>query len=112
MSSVVTQTLKTNSSQEAFAKAMEGRIVAISRAHSVLTQTGGGSGASLRELLTTELAPFDQGGQSVSITGGDLILTSRAGLSLAMAFHELASNAAKYGALSPSDTKNFRPLTT
>jgi two-component system, chemotaxis family, CheB/CheR fusion protein len=100
VSSVVTQTLKTTASHEALAKAMEGRIVAISRAHSALTQTSGGSGASLRDLVTTELAPFDRGGQSVSITGADLIVTPKAGLSLAMAFHELASNAAKYGALS------------
>jgi two-component system CheB/CheR fusion protein len=100
VSSVITQTLKTSSSPAAFARAMEGRIVAISRAHSVLTRTGGGDGASLRELLTTELAPYDRGGQSLSITGVDLVVTPRAGLSLAMAFHELASNAAKYGALS------------
>ena len=51
VSSVVTQTLKTTASHDAFAKSMEGRIVAISRAHSALTQTGGGTGASLRELV-------------------------------------------------------------
>ena len=100
VSSVITRTLKTSSSPAAFATAMEGRIVAITRAHSVLTQTGSGSGASLRELLDTELAPYDREGQSLSITGPDIVVTPKAGLSLAMVFHELASNAAKYGALS------------
>jgi two-component system, chemotaxis family, CheB/CheR fusion protein len=64
------------------------------------SQAGGGDGASLRQLLTTELAPYDRNGQSLSITGADIVITPRAGLSLAMAFHELTSNAAKYGALS------------
>jgi two-component system, chemotaxis family, CheB/CheR fusion protein len=100
VSSVITRTLKTSSSPAAFASAMEGRIVAITRAHGVLTQTGGEGGASLRELLVTELAPYDRGSQSLSITGVDIVFTPRAGLSLAMVFHELASNAAKYGALS------------
>jgi two-component system, chemotaxis family, CheB/CheR fusion protein len=100
VSSVIRQTLKTNSSPAVFAKAMEGRIVAISRAHSALTQTGREAGASLRELLTTKLAPYGQGSHPLSVTGVDLVMTPRAGLSLAMAFHELASNAAKYGALS------------
>jgi two-component system CheB/CheR fusion protein len=100
VSSVITRTLKTSSSPAAFAVAIEGRIAGITRAHSVLTQTGGGGGASLRELLATELAPYDRGGKSLLITGVDIVVTPRAGLSLAMAFHELASNAAKYGALS------------
>jgi two-component system, chemotaxis family, CheB/CheR fusion protein len=100
VSSVITRTLKTSSSPAAFAMAIERRIAGITRAHSVLTQTRGGGGASLRELLATELAPYDRGGKSLSITGVDIVVTPRAGLSLAMAFHELASNAAKYGALS------------
>jgi two-component system, chemotaxis family, CheB/CheR fusion protein len=100
VSSVITQTLKTSASPEAFAIAIEARIVAISRAHGVLTQPGREVRASLRELLTTELAPYDRNGQTLSITGADLLVTPRTGLSLAMAFHELASNAAKYGALS------------
>jgi two-component system CheB/CheR fusion protein len=100
VSSVIAQTLQNSPTPAAFARAMEGRISAIARAHSVLTQMGQGDGASLRDLLATELAPYDGGPQSISITGIDITLTPRAGLSLALAFHELASNAAKYGALS------------
>jgi two-component system CheB/CheR fusion protein len=100
VSAVITQTLKNSPTPAVFARAMEGRVAAITRAHSVLTRRGGHAAASLRDLLATELAPYDQGAHSVSITGVDIALTPRAGLSLAMAFHELASNAAKYGALS------------
>jgi two-component system, chemotaxis family, CheB/CheR fusion protein len=100
VSAVITQTLKNSPSPELFGEAMEGRIAAITRAHSILTQSGGHGGASLRDLLATELAPYDRGANSVSINGVDIALTPRAGLALAMAFHELASNAVKYGALS------------
>ena len=100
VSAVITQTLKNSPTPAVFARAMEGRVAAIARAHSVLTRRGGHAAASLRDLLATELAPYDQGANSVSITGVDIALTPRAGLSLALAFHELASNAAKYGALS------------
>jgi two-component system CheB/CheR fusion protein len=100
VSSVITRTLKTSSTPAAFATAMEGRIAAITAAHSVLTQSRGRGGASLRELLSTELAPYDRGDQSFTIAGVDIAVTPKAGLSLAMAFHELASNAVKYGSLS------------
>jgi two-component system CheB/CheR fusion protein len=81
---------------------MEGRIAAIARAHSLLTQKSGRGEASLRDLITTELAPYDSGGGNLVInrTGADVALTPKSGLALAMAIHELASNAAKYGALS------------
>jgi two-component system, chemotaxis family, CheB/CheR fusion protein len=99
VSSVVTQSLESSAIPAAFATAIEGRIAAISRAQNMLTQSGGGP-ASLRELLTAELAPYDRGGQSLSIAGADVGISPKAGLALAMVFHELASNAAKYGALS------------
>jgi anti-sigma regulatory factor (Ser/Thr protein kinase) len=55
---------------------------------------------SLYAVVATELAPYDRGEGNVVVTGPDVALTPKAGLSLAMAVHELASNAAKYGALS------------
>jgi two-component system CheB/CheR fusion protein len=87
--------------QEAFAATIEGRITAITRAHSLLTAHGAASVGTLRDIIETELAPYR--GRNLRIEGPDVVLTPKAGLSIAMAIHELASNAVKYGSL--SDTK-------
>jgi two-component system, chemotaxis family, CheB/CheR fusion protein len=99
ISSVITQTLKTSATPGAFAADIEGRIAAIARAHSRLTDDGRGA-ASLQELVVTELAPFNRATSNITIEGPLVALTPKAGLAFAMAIHELASNAAKYGALS------------
>jgi two-component system CheB/CheR fusion protein len=96
---VVTQTLKTNSASEGLADAIEGRVAAIARAHSTLTEHGGRATVSLHGLVVTELEPY-RGGHDISVEGVDITLKPGPGLSLSMAIHELTSNAAKYGALS------------
>ena len=96
---MITQTLKTSATPGAFAADIEGRIAAIARAHSRLTDDGRGA-ASLQELIVTELAPYKRAIANIAIEGPSVALTPKAGLALAMAIHELASNAAKYGALS------------
>lgn len=98
VSSVVNQTLKAGGPPETARAEIEGRIQAISRAHSLLTDFGGIDG-SLRDLVTTELSPYAQR-SNVTTAGDDVVLTSRANLSIALAIHELATNSAKYGALS------------
>jgi two-component sensor histidine kinase len=57
-----------------------------------------GRGASLRAILTTELKPY--GLARISIEGPDIILSPTLALTMALIVHELATNAAKYGALS------------
>ncbi len=99
VSAVVTQTLNTSQTPEAFAAEIQGRIGAIAKAHSLLTQSGHGE-LRLQALIETELAPYDRGTGNVIIEGRGVSLTPKAGLALAMAVHELASNAAKYGSLS------------
>ena len=98
VSSVVTQTLKTGGTIEVVRVEIEGRIQAISRAHALLTELGGVEG-SLRELLATELRPYE-GRSNVTVSGDDVVFSSNANLSMALAIHELATNSAKYGALS------------
>jgi two-component sensor histidine kinase len=57
--------------------------------------------AALRELLSASIAPYVVGGtERVILRGDEVVLRPRAVLTLAMAFHELTTNAAKYGALS------------
>jgi two-component system CheB/CheR fusion protein len=100
VASVVSQTLKTSLTPAAFAAAIDRRIAAIARAHSMLNNQGDGGQTSLQDLVTTELEPYNRNDYNISVDGVAVALTPRAGLSLALAIHELASNAAKYGALS------------
>ena len=98
VSSVVTQTLKTDGSARSAGVEIEGRIQAISRAHGLLTELGGVEG-SLAKLVATELKPFKHR-TNVTTAGDDVVLTSQANLSVALAVHELATNSVKYGSLS------------
>jgi PAS domain S-box-containing protein len=83
-----------------FVTAVEGRIQALARAHSLLSESRW-RGANIAELVQEELAPyrsphFDR----IRISGKSLSLEPSAAQALALALHELATNAAKYGALS------------
>lgn len=98
VSSIVGQTLKASPSPEIFAETIQGRIAAITRAHNLLTDRGAPGAGTLRHLVNTELEAYR--GRALLIEGPDVVLKPKAGLSLAMAIHELASNAAKYGSLS------------
>jgi PAS domain S-box-containing protein len=78
---------------------VEGRIRALSRAHTILSQSRW-QGANLRGLIDEELAPFMLSGNTVDIEGPDALLNPASAQTIALALHELATNAAKYGALS------------
>ncbi len=104
VTSVIAQTLRTTATPAAFAVEVNGRVQAIAKAHSLLTQSGQGE-VSLRAILDTELAPYGSSDGRVTIQGLDIALTPRAGLALAMALHELTSNSVKYGALSVDSGK-------
>lgn len=83
-------------------RAFEQRLVALSNAHTLLTRTNWEK-ADLGELVAQALLPFKDNGTHADrfrIGGEAVILTPQTALALAMALHELASNAVKYGALS------------
>jgi len=98
--SLATQTARGAPTPQAFRERFEGRLIALSKAHDQLTVHHWES-ADLRELLSGSLAPYaGTGPERVVLRGEDLVLRPRAVLTLAMAVHELTTNAAKYGALS------------
>lgn len=85
---------------EALRTVLTGRITALGRAHKLLSEARW-SGADLRRLVEEELLAFSLGEAGrISICGEDVALSPTAAQTLAMALHELATNAAKYGALS------------
>ena len=98
--SLATQTARGTSSPEAFRQAFEGRLIALSQAHDQLTRRHWKS-ADLRDLVTAATSPYlARPHDQITIEGERVIVPPRAGLTLALAFHELTTNAAKYGALS------------
>jgi two-component sensor histidine kinase len=84
---------------EGLKQALEGRIQALANAHALFVQSRW-SGADLRSLVTQALSPYQDEGARVRIDGPDLLLKPDTAQTIAVSVHELATNAAKYGALS------------
>jgi two-component sensor histidine kinase/HAMP domain-containing protein len=83
-----------------FSAAVEGRIQALARAHSLLSDSRW-RGAGIADLVKGELAPLTTAGpERIRMSGGILMLHPSAVQALALTVHELAANAARHGALS------------
>lgn len=98
--SIAAQTLRSTPEPAAFRESFEARIMALSMVHNLLTGAGW-AGADLRGVLEGELSPH--GPERVSLEGPKVELSAQEALSVAMLFHELATNAAKYGALATAE---------
>jgi len=95
--SIAAQTVRATPDPVAFRTAFEARLMALSGVHNVLTSANW-EGARLEELLRLELGPY--GAARSSLEGPAVRLSAQEALTLALVTHELATNAARYGALS------------
>jgi two-component sensor histidine kinase/CheY-like chemotaxis protein len=99
VSSIARMTLKRSKSLEEFEDAFLMRLQALSEAHTLLFQANWGDTA-LHKVVERALKPFREDLEGVRVEGEDLPLPPKSALALTLMLHELATNAAKYGALS------------
>jgi two-component sensor histidine kinase/CheY-like chemotaxis protein len=83
---------------KAYMQAVEGRINALARVHTILSLSSW-QGAEIGKLVDEELAPYSVG-ERVALCGSQIRLQPATAQTLALALHELFTNSAKYGALS------------
>lgn len=98
--SIVSQPAEERSIDD-YVATLKGRIMALSLAHDQVVRNDGGG--NLRTLLEAELTPYGGRAAEISLEGPDTGLDARAYSVMALVFHELATNAAKYGALAGGD---------
>ena len=96
--SMTQQSLRGDDTPPHLRETLESRLLALSSAHDVLTDEQW-SGADLAPIVRRACDPFDSGGR-IEIAGPSVRLSPRIAIALALAFHELCTNAVKYGALS------------
>jgi two-component sensor histidine kinase/ActR/RegA family two-component response regulator len=100
VSAIATQSLRTATSITLARQAIEGRLMALGRAHDLLMQASWAN-ASLTGVVRGAIEPY--GGRNAgrfSIDGPDIAITSSAVITMAMTFNELSTNTTKFGALS------------
>jgi len=102
VNSIVSQALRNSSDLGVIRESIEGRLLALSRSHGLLTRESWKS-AGLLDVVNDALQPFgiaNGRAERFVITGKNIPLSPKAVLALGIAFHELATNAVKYGAFS------------
>ncbi|MBB1492310.1 PAS domain-containing protein [Paracoccus sp. MC1854] len=107
---MVSMTARGAASVPAMAEALRGRLGALAKAHDLIRsavggETGKGQITPLHELIEKIARPHlgADGGDRISFDGPEVILGESASVGMALIFHELATNAAKYGALATAE---------
>jgi two-component system, chemotaxis family, CheB/CheR fusion protein len=98
VNSIITQTTATKTGHPDLAETLKKRISALGKTHDLLMSRDW-QGASLHDILSSELMPFGEA-RKITMDGPQVELPSKHAISLTLTLHELATNAAKYGALS------------
>jgi len=98
--SMIRMTSRTSSTKEEMTERLLGRVHALANANALVRRSfgdGGAAGVGLSELIGKVLLPYDHA--HCEMSGPDVTLGEQATNNLALVFHELATNAAKYGSL-------------
>jgi PAS domain S-box-containing protein len=85
---------------ETFFARFSERVAALSTAHDLVLRAAGSDGASLEDIVAAQLGPLDAGLSRIAVEGPAVVLRPEPAQALAMALHELGTNAVKHGALS------------
>jgi PAS domain S-box-containing protein len=101
---LVSLTARKHPEAKPFADDLTATVRALGRAHDFVRPVDGAKRGTLCSLLEELFAPYGSGdGARVKVSGDDLAINSRTATPLALVFHELATNSAKYGALASGD---------
>ena len=100
--SMAAQTLRNEPDPIIAFEKFEARLMGLSGVHDILTRESW-HGAGLHEVAERALRPFDEAGARVHVDGPPVRLQPGGALTMALIFHELATNALKYGALANAE---------
>ena len=103
VTAIAAQTARNSTTIEGFSKSFLSRLYALNGAHSLLTEANWRA-VSLGDLAEAILSPY-RSSEQLQVTGDPVMLPPKAALSVGLVFHELVTNAVKYGALSSPQGK-------
>jgi len=103
VASIVNQTVANSTDPKELTETLKNRVGALAATHNLLTSQNW-QGASLRDILEAELSPYESLNR-IELSGPEVALPPKHALTLSLTLHELATNAAKYGALAHPEGK-------